>query len=253
MKVTILGSGTSQGVPVIACDCEVCRSTDEHDKRLRCSAMIDIGEKKLIIDAGPDFRTQMLRAGVKVVTALLLTHEHKDHIGGLDDIRAFNWVKNGEVDIYCNQRTKDVIYKDYDYAFAEFRYPGVPEMNIHVIDEAPFHIDDIEVIPVTVMHYRLPVSAFRIGNFAYVTDANFISEESMKKLEGVEYMVINALRKEIHLSHFTLNQAIQVVQRLNVKQAYITHIGHQMGLHEQVSLELPENVKLAYDMLTFEF
>ena len=215
--------------------------------------MIDIGEKKLIIDAGPDFRTQMLRAGVKDVTALLLTHEHKDHIGGLDDIRAFNWVKNGEVDIYCNQRTKDVIYKDYDYAFAEFRYPGVPEMNIHVIDEAPFHIDDIEVIPVTVMHYRLPVSAFRIGNFAYVTDANFISEESMKKLEGVEYMVINALRKEIHLSHFTLNQAIQVVQRLNVKQAYITHIGHQMGLHEQVSLELPENVKLAYDMLTFEF
>lgn len=179
--------------------------------------------------AGPDFRTQMLRAGVKDVTALLLTHEHKDHIGGLDDIRAFNWVKNGEVDIYCNQRTKDVIYKDYDYAFAEFRYPGVPEMNIHVIDEAPFHIDDIEVIPVTVMHYRLPVSAFRIGNFAYVTDANFISEESMKKLEGVEYMVINALRKEIHLSHFTLNQAIQVVQRLNVKQAYITHIGHQMG------------------------
>ena len=253
MKVTILGSGTSQGVPVIACDCEVCRSTDEHDKRLRCSAMIDIGEKKLIIDAGPDFRTQMLRAGVKDVTALLLTHEHKDHIGGLDDIRTFNWVKNGEVDIYCNQRTKDVIYKDYDYAFAEFRYPGVPEMNIHVIDEAPFHIDDIEVIPVTVMHYRLPVSAFRIGNFAYVTDANFISEESMKKLEGVEYMVINALRKEIHLSHFTLNQAIQVVQRLNVKQAYITHIGHQMGLHEQVSLELPENVKLAYDMLTFEF
>ena len=215
--------------------------------------MIDIGEKKLIIDAGPDFRTQMLRAGVKDVTALLLTHEHKDHIGGLDDIRAFNWVKNGEVDIYCNQRTKDVIYKDYDYAFAEFRYPGVPEMNIHVIDEAPFHIDDIEVIPVTVMHYRLPVSAFRIGNFAYVTDANFISEESMKKLEGVEYMVINALRKEIHLSHFTLNQAIQVVQRLNVKQAYITHIGHQMGLLEQVSLELPENVKLAYDMLTFEF
>ena len=253
MKVTILGSGTSQGVPVIACDCEVCRSTDEHDKRLRCSAMIDIWERKLIIDAGPDIRTQMLRAGVKDVTALLLTHEHKDHIGGLDDIRAFNWVKNGEVDIYCNQRTKDVIYKDYDYAFAEFRYPGVPEMNIHVIDEAPFHIDDIEVIPVTVMHYRLPVSAFRIGNFAYVTDANFISEESMKKLEGVEYMVINALRKEIHLSHFTLNQAIQVVQRLNVKQAYITHIGHQMGLHEQVSLELPENVKLAYDMLTFEF
>ena len=226
MKVTILGSGTSQGVPVIACECPVCRSTDEHDKRLRCSAMIDIGDKKLIIDAGPDFRTQMLRAGVKDVTALLLTHEHKDHIGGLDDIRAFNWVKNGEVDIYCNRRTKDIICKDYDYAFAEFRYPGVPEMNIHVVDEAPFWIDDIKIEPITV---------------------------SMKRLEGVEYMVINALRKEIHLSHFTLNQAIDVVKSLHVKQAYITHIGHQMGLHEEVSRELPENIQLAHDMLSFEF
>ncbi|MFR7812067.1 MAG: MBL fold metallo-hydrolase, partial [Butyricimonas faecihominis] len=160
MRVTILGSGTSQGVPVIACECPVCQSTDENDKRLRSSAMIDIGDKKLIIDAGPDFRTQMLRAGVKDVTALLLTHEHKDHIGGLDDIRAFNWVKNGEVDIYCNQRTKDVISKDYDYAFAAFRYPGVPEMNIHVIDEAPFWIGDIKIEPITVMHYKLPVTAF---------------------------------------------------------------------------------------------
>ena len=240
MKVTILGSGTSQGVPVIACECPVCRSTDEHDKRLRCSAMIDIGDKKLIIDAGPDFRTQMLRAGVKDVTALLLTHEHKDHIGG-------------EVDIYCNRRTKDIICKDYDYAFAEFRYPGVPEMNIHVVDEAPFWIDDIKIEPITVMHHKLPVTAFRIDNFAYITDANFISEVSMKKLEGVEYMVINALRKEIHLSHFTLNQAIDVVKSLHVKQAYITHIGHQMGLHEEVSRELPENIQLAHDMLSFEF
>lgn len=207
MRVTILGSGTSQGVPVIACECPVCQSTDENDKRLRSSAMIDIGDKKLIIDAGPDFRTQMLRAGVKDVTALLLTHEHKDHIGGLDDIRAFNWVKNGEVDIYCNQRTKDVISKDYDYAFAAFRYPGVPEMNIHVIDEEPFWIGEIKIEPITVMHYKLPVTAFRIDNFAYITDANFISEASMKKLEGVEYMVINALRKEVHLSHFKIGRA----------------------------------------------
>lgn len=253
MKVTILGSGTSQGVPVIACDCEVCRSTDEHDKRLRSSAMIDIGDKKLIIDAGPDFRTQMLRAGVKDVRALLLTHEHKDHIGGLDDIRAFNWVKQGEVDVYCNYLTMRAIRKDYDYAFTKFRYPGVPEMNIHVVEEEPFRIDDIEVIPVTVMHYKLPITAFRIANFAYVTDANFIPEESMKKLEGVEYLVINALRKEPHLSHFTLGQALEVVKRLNVKQAYITHIGHQMGLHGEVSDELPDNVKLAHDMLAFEF
>ncbi|MFR1240046.1 MAG: MBL fold metallo-hydrolase [Butyricimonas faecihominis] len=252
MRVTILGSGTSQGVPVIACECPVCQSTDENDKRLRSSAMIDIGDKKLIIDAGPDFRTQMLRAGVKDVTALLLTHEHKDHIGGLDDIRAFNWGKNGEVDIYCNQRTKDVISKDYDYAFAH-SVIGVPEMNIHVIDEEPFWIGEIKIEPITVMHYKLSVTAFRIDNFAYITDANFISEASMKKLEGVEYMVINALRKEVHLSHFTLDQAIDVVKTLHVKQAYITHIGHQMGLHEEVSRELPENIQLAHDMLSFEF
>lgn len=215
--------------------------------------MIDIGDKKLIIDAGPDFRTQMLRAGVKDVTALLLTHEHKDHIGGLDDIRALTGSKMARSDIYCNQRTKDVISKDYDYAFAAFRYPGVPEMNIHVIDEEPFWIGEIKIEPITVMHYKLPVTAFRIDNFAYITDANFISEASMKKLEGVEYMVINALRKEVHLSHFTLDQAIDVVKTLHVKQAYITHIGHQMGLHEEVSRELPENIQLAHDMLSFEF
>lgn len=252
MKVTILGSGTSQGVPVIACECDVCHSKDKHDKRLRCSAMLDIGDKKIIIDAGPDFRFQMLRANVKDVTALLLTHEHKDHIGGLDDIRAFNWVKRGDVDIYCNQRTKEAIYKDYDYAFAEHKYPGVPEMNIHVIDEEAFKIEDVVIEPFTVMHYKLPVTAFRIGNFAYITDANFIPEKSMEKLRGVEYMVINALRKETHLSHFSLQQAIDVIQSLQVKQAYLTHIGHQMGLHEEVSRELPENVKLAYDMLSFE-
>ena len=232
MKVTILGSGTSQGVPVIACECDVCRSTDEHDKRLRSSVMIDIADKKFIIDAGPDFRTQMLQAQVKDVRALLLTHEHKDHIGGLDDIRAFNWVKQGGVDVYFNYLTMKAVRKDYDYAFAKFKYPGVPEMNIHVVDEEPFLIDDIEVIPITVMHYK--------------------PEESMKKLEGVEYLVINALRKELHLSHFTLGQALEVVKRLNVKQGYITHIGHQMGLHGDVSGELPDNVKLAHDMLVFE-
>lgn len=181
--------------------------------------MIDIGDKKLIIDAGPDFRTQMLRAGVKDVTALLLTHEHKDHIGGLDDIRAFNWVKNGEVDIYCNQRTKDVTVRIMTTLSQHSCYPGVPEMNIHVIDEEPFWIGEIKIEPITVMHYKLPVTAFRIDNFAYITDANFISEASMKKLEGVEYMVINALRKEVHLSHFTLDQAIDVVKTLHVKQA----------------------------------
>ena len=252
MKVTILGSGTSQGVPVIACDCEVCRSTDNRDKRLRCSAMIEIGDRKIVIDAGPDFRYQMLRAGVKDVRALLLTHEHKDHIGGLDDIRAFNWVKQGKVDVYSNRRTVEAVKRDYAYAFEEVRYPGVPDMDLHVVGEDPFYIDEVEVVPLTVMHYKLPVTAFRIGGFAYITDANYIPEEGMRKLEGVECLVIDALRRERHLSHFSLEEALEVIRRLGVKRAFLTHVGHQMGLTREVERTLPANVRLAYDGLTFE-
>lgn len=252
MKVTILGSGTSQGVPVIACDCEVCRSTDKQDKRLRCSAMIEIGDRKIVIDAGPDFRYQMLRAGVKDVRALLLTHEHKDHIGGLDDIRAFNWVKQGKVDVYSNRRTVEAVKRDYAYAFEEVRYPGVPDMDLHVVGEDPFYIDEVEVVPLTVMHYKLPVTAFRIGGFAYITDANYIPEEGMRKLEGVECLVIDALRRERHLSHFSLEEALEVIRRLGVKRAFLTHVGHQMGLTREVERTLPANVRLAYDGLTFE-
>lgn len=252
MKVTILGSGTSQGVPVIACDCEVCRSTDKRDKRLRCSAMIEIGDRKIVIDAGPDFRYQMLRAGVKDVRALLLTHEHKDHIGGLDDIRAFNWVKQGKVDVYSNRRTVEAVKRDYAYAFEEVRYPGVPDMDLHVVGEDPFYIDEVEVVPLTVMHYKLPVTAFRIGGFAYITDANYIPEEGMRKLEGVECLVIDALRRERHLSHFSLEEALEMIRRLGVKRAFLTHVGHQMGLTREVERTLPANVRLAYDGLTFE-
>lgn len=254
MKVTILGSGTSQGIPVIGCDCPVCVSTDKHDKRLRCSAMLEIDGKNIIIDAGPDFRYQMLRAGVKDIRAILLTHEHKDHIGGLDDVRAFNWLKKSAVDIYANTRTEDVVHKDFSYAFSEFRYPGVPDMNLHVINEEidSFLIDGIEIEPITVMHYKLPVLGFRIGKFAYITDANFIPLTSMKKLKGIEYLVINALRKESHISHFTLHQAIDIIEQLNVKEAWLTHIGHQMGLTSEISKELPPHVHLAYDMLKIE-
>lgn len=252
MKLTILGSGTSQGIPVIACECPVCRSTDTHDKRLRCSAMLEIGGQNIVIDAGPDFRYQMLRAGVKDLRAILLTHEHKDHIGGLDDVRAFNWVKKGPVDVYANLKTKDVVYKDYSYAFSENKYPGVPDIHLHLVEEAPFYIDNIEFIPIPVMHYQLPVLGYRTGNFAYITDANYISEASMKKLAGVEYLVINALRKEAHLSHFTLAQALEVTKKLGVKHAWLTHIGHQMGLAAEVSEELPSNVSLTYDMLQVE-
>lgn len=253
MKLSILGSGTSQGIPVIACGCDVCTSKDPKDKRLRSSVMIEMGGKRLIIDAGPDFRYQMLRADVKDIRAILLTHEHKDHIGGLDDVRAFNWVKKSAIDIYGNHRTLEVVRKDFAYAFSEYRYPGVPEFQLHEVAEAPFHVDDIEIIPIPVVHYKLPVLGFRIGKFAYITDTNCIPEASVKKLEGVEYLVINALRKETHLSHFTLREAIDVAEKLNVKHAWLTHVGHQMGKYADVSLELPPNVSLAFDGMEMEF
>lgn len=252
MKLTILGSGTSQGIPVIACECPVCRSTDKHDKRLRASAMLETGGKKLIIDAGPDFRYQMLRSEVKDIRAILLTHGHKDHVGGLDDVRAFNWVKQGGIDVYGNEGTREVVYKDFSYAFAAFRYPGVPEINYHVLDGTPFYIDDILITPIPVLHYKMPVLGFRIGNFAYITDAKTIPESSMKLLGGVEYLVINALRKENHLSHFNLEEALSVIQQIQPKEAWLTHIGHQMGLASEVSRELPCPVKLAYDTFVTE-
>ena len=247
MKLTILGSGTSQGIPVIACQCDVCRSADKHDKRLRSSAMLEVKGKKIIIDAGPDFRYQMLRSGVEDIRAILLTHGHKDHVGGLDDVRAFNWVKQGAVDVYGSNETRDVVYKDFSYAFAAFRYPGVPEIAYHTLDNSPFFIDDIKVIPIPVLHYKMPVLGFRIGNFAYITDAKTIPETSFELLRGVEYLVVNALRKEEHLSHFNLSEALDAIKRIKPKQAWLTHIGHQMGLASEVAKELPPNVKLAYD------
>ncbi len=250
MKITFLGTGTSQGVPVIACGCNTCLSPDQHDKRLRTSVLLESGDTTLVIDAGPDFRQQMLREHVSKLDAIILTHEHKDHIAGLDDVRAFNYKSQDAIDIYSEERVQKVVKKEYSYVFSEYQYPGIPKMRLLPIPENGFKIRKLEIIPVRVFHYRLPVYGFRIGNFAYITDANYIPEESKEKLYGVKYLVINALRKEKHISHFSLREAIDVIREISPKKAFITHISHQMGLHSEVSKELPAEIMLAYDGLS---
>ncbi len=244
-----MGTGTSQGVPVIACPCAVCASSDPHDKRLRCSVLVQTGGKNIVIDSGPDFRQQMLRANVTRLDAILFTHGHKDHTAGLDDVRAYNYVMQRPTDIYAEERVQEVLRQEFAYIFAETKYPGVPELNMHAIDEMPFVIDDIPVTPIRVMHMNLPILGFRFGRFAYLTDASSISEEEKDKLHGLDCLVVNGLRKELHISHFTLNEALALIDDVKPKRAYITHISHQMGLHRQVQDELPTGVFLAYDGL----
>ncbi len=253
VKVTFLGTGTSQGIPVIACDCRICTSGDDRDKRLRSSVLIEYGSHTIVIDAGPDFRQQILREKVTSLDAILITHEHKDHIGGMDDVRAFNFRTNSAMDIYSDTRVEKAIRAAYPYVFSDDRYPGSPMMNLHTINGEPFDLFGIEIVPVIVDHYTMPVYGFRIGEFAYITDANNISDESMQKLRGVKYFVINALRKKKHMSHYCLDEALEVINRLSPARAFITHIGHQMGLHAEVSEELPEGTELAYDGLSFTF
>ena len=252
MKITFLGTGTSQGVPVIACNCIICQSEDRRDKRLRTSLLVEAEDQNIVIDAGPDFRQQMLRAEVKQLDSILLTHEHKDHIGGMDDVRAFNYINKKPIDIYSDERVQRAVMREYPYVFSEHKYPGIPQMNLITIDDKPFQIGNLHIIPVKVHHYRLPVYGFRINDFAYITDANYISEENKGKLTGVKYMVINALRKEKHLSHFNLSEALDLINEISPRKGYITHISHQMGLHSEVSQELPANVELAYDGLVVD-
>ncbi|MDO9510803.1 MAG: MBL fold metallo-hydrolase [Bacteroidales bacterium] len=249
MKLTFLGTGTSQGVPVIACDCQVCQSKDMHDKRLRSSVMIETNEHCIVIDAGPDFRAQMLRAGVKRIDALLVTHGHKDHIGGLDDIRGFNYVMKKPVDVYATATVSKDIHRDFYYAFADEKYPGVPDMNIHFIEDEAFYIDQLKIQPIPVMHHRLPVMGYRIGSLAYITDCSSISPDSMKLLENLDVLVINALRIKPHISHFNLDQALELAEILKPRKTYLTHISHKLGLHEDVKKILPHNVQQAYDGL----
>ncbi len=249
MKVTFLGTGTSQGVPVIACDCETCQSADVRDKRLRTSAMIERDGVRVVIDAGPDFRQQMLRENVRRLDAIVLTHEHKDHIAGLDDVRAFNYRSQDAIDIYAEERVQKAVKKEYSYVFAEYQYPGIPKMRLNQIPEEGFAIKGMLLIPLRVFHYRLPVYGFRTGDFAYITDANYIPEETKEKIYGVKYLVINALRKEKHISHFSLRESIDFIRQISPRKAFITHIGHQMGKYEIVSRELPPEIVLAYDGL----
>lgn len=250
MRVELLGTGTSQGVPIIGCDCEVCQSTDKKDKRLRCSVLIEMDNGfTFVIDTGPDFRYQMLRAGVKRLDAILFTHNHKDHTAGLDDVRAFNFLQKKPMDIYATKQVQQALQKDFDYVFSGRDYPGLPQVNLHSINKIPFSIEGVQIIPIEVLHYKLPVLGFRIKDFTYITDANQINEEELLKIKGSKVLIINALRKKKHVSHFTLDEATEIAKKLEVEQVYFTHISHQMGLHQKVDADLEEGMNLAYDGL----
>ena len=249
MHIEFLGTGTSQGVPVVACECAVCRSIDPKDKRLRSSLLIKINGLKLVIDAGPDFRQQMLKSRLRQLNAILLTHEHTDHLFGLDDIRSFNWVQGHPTDIYAETRVQQAIKRVFNYVFARYQYPGIPQMNLHLVENHPFEIQGVSVIPVRGMHNKLPVFGYRIGKMAYMTDVNFIEEDEKKKLEDLDILIVNALRKEKHISHYNLEEALQLIGDVKPRKAYLTHISHLMGFHKEVQTELPENVFLAYDGL----
>ncbi len=251
INIEFLGTGTSQGVPVVACDCEVCASENPKDKRLRSSLLIEVNGLKLVIDAGPDFRQQMLRTKLRQLNAILLTHEHVDHLFGLDDIRSFNWVQKHPTDIYAEARVQEAIKRVFNYVFARYKYPGIPQMNLHQVENKPFCIHDLEVIPIRGLHYKLPVFGYRIGNMAYITDVNFIDEPEKEKLQGLDVLIVNALRKEKHISHYNLEEALQLIEEVKPQTAYLTHISHLMGFHDEVSKELPENVFMAYDGLKF--
>lgn len=252
MKITFLGTGTSQGVPLIACECEVCKSQDLRDKRLRCSILVESKGKTIVVDTGPDFRQQMLRENVKRIDAVLFTHEHKDHIAGLDDIRAFNFILKKRMQVFASQRVQDAIKREFAYIFADFKYPGIPEIDLITIENTNFQVEDVAVIPIQVMHYKLPVFGFRFGDFVYITDANLIAPEEKEKIKGCKVLVINALRRQAHISHFTLAEALELIEELKPEKAYLTHISHQLGKHQDVANELPANVFQAYDGLVLE-
>ena len=249
MKVTFLGTGTSQGVPVIGCTCRACNSLNPKDKRLRSSVMIETAGKRFVIDTGPDFRQQMLREKINRIDAVIYTHDHRDHVAGLDDIRAFNFIMKKNMDLYASKQVQNGIHEQFGYIFKEKKYPGIPEITLHTIENKPFSIAGVEFIPILVKHMHLEVFGFRVGNFTYITDANFIPDEEKKKIFGSEVLVLNALRHESHPSHFTLEEAIAQIKELKPKTAYLIHMSHQIGLHEEVEEDMPDNIGLSFDGL----
>ncbi|MCX2473328.1 MBL fold metallo-hydrolase [Pedobacter sp. MC2016-05] len=253
MKITFLGTGTSQGVPVIACNCEVCTSTDKKNNRLRTSILIETNDKSIVVDSGPDFRYQLLREKVKDLDAVLFTHEHKDHIAGLDDIRPFNYLLHKVIDVYATERVQAALKREFYYIFAETKYHGLPQINLHTINNGEdFKIGENTIIPFEVMHHLLPITGYRIGDFTYITDAKTIPEASFEKIKGTKILVLNALQHEPHISHFTLNEAMKFSQKVGAEITYLTHISHNLGLHESVEKHLPTNIRLAYDGLKIQ-
>jgi phosphoribosyl 1,2-cyclic phosphate phosphodiesterase len=253
IKITFLGSGTSGGVPMIGCECEVCTSNDKKDKRLRASILVQSSKTTLVVDTGPDFRYQMLRQKVKHLDGVVFTHPHKDHLAGLDDVKAFNFHTKIPMNLYADSLTEEALRRDFYYAFTDTKYPGIPELTLNTITLDPFIVGDIPIVPILVWHLKMPVMGYRFGKFTYITDANRIDESEKEKIRGSEAMVLNALRKQKHISHFTLEEAIDMVEDLKVPKAYFTHISHQLGLHAKIEAELPDGIHLAYDGLELEF
>lgn len=251
IHITFLGTGTSSGVPMVACDCDVCQSTDPKDNRLRSSVLIESPATTIVIDTGPDFRYQLLRQKVKKLDAVVFTHPHKDHIAGLDEVRAFNFFQQKPMYVYANELTQEGIIREFPYAFYETRYPGVPEIKMFTIQNETFQVGDLTITPIQVWHLKMPVLGFRIGNFTYITDANRIDAEELDKIRGSEVLVLNTLRQSPHISHFSLEEGIQLAKSLEIPQTYFTHISHQMGKHADVNPTLPGGIELAYDGLNF--
>jgi phosphoribosyl 1,2-cyclic phosphate phosphodiesterase len=249
LKVTFLGTGTSQGVPLIGCACDVCLSTDPRDKRLRSSVLVESETTRIVIDTGPDFRQQLLRLGINHLDAVLFTHEHKDHIAGLDEIRAFNFISRKRMPVYATQRVQQALKREFAYIFSEEKYPGIPEIDLHTFEDDTFTIGDLVIEPLNVMHYKLQVKGFRINSFAYVTDANFIADPVKARMKDLRVLVLNALRREKHISHFTFEQAVALSKELGPAKTYFTHISHQLATHQQLDAELPENIEAASDNL----